>query len=119
MHDTWLIFTMSYFGWQKQEKMAEELQKYKDILAREQKEPEACVTINFVLNFCNFPLLDFILCFLYNGSWILFKGIDPEMSGYEVALAYTREKQDLNQKRYAIFFFFEHMVLIKCLKFNK
>ena len=35
MHDTWLIITMSYFGWQKQEnKMGEELQKYKDILAR-------------------------------------------------------------------------------------
>ena len=38
MHDTWLIITTSYFGLTKPEKMAEEFQKYKDILAREQNE---------------------------------------------------------------------------------
>ena len=72
--------------------MAEELKKYKDILAREQKEFKEMkrevsaslpsqlskekqnlkhVTIDFALNFVIFSLLNFIPCSLYNSSLIL------------------------------------------------
>ena len=42
---------------------------------------------------------------------ILLQGLDPKLSGYEAALALYEWEAGKNQKRYAILFFLEQMLL--------
>ena len=109
--------------------MAEEFKKYKDILAREQKEfreemegvvgaflsfqfikekPDLkWVWLDIVMNFA-ILLLNLMVCSLYHSLWQLFKGLDQGLSSYEVVLAlYERE---VGPKPEKVHHFFEHVV---------
>ena len=59
--------------------------------------------------FCNFPFLNFMVCSLQHGLWVIFYGLDLELSSYEVVLAlYERE---VGPKPEKVCHFFEHVVL--------
>ena len=59
--------------------------------------------------FCNFSLLDFMICSLQFNLWVLLQGLDPELSGYEAVLALYEREVGLKPEK--VCHFFEHMVL--------